>query len=48
MALAKEKLIQMYREMLRIRTFDERVAKEFITSLDSGGYLRTTTLRGQR
>ncbi len=29
MALAKEKLIQMYREMLRIRTFDERVAKEF-------------------
>jgi len=29
MALEKEKLIDMYRVMVRIRTFEERVAKEF-------------------
>jgi len=29
------------------RVPNERVAKEFITSLDSGGYLQTTTLKGQ-
>jgi pyruvate dehydrogenase E1 component alpha subunit len=29
MAIAKEKLIDMYRVMVRIRTFEERVAKEF-------------------
>jgi pyruvate dehydrogenase E1 component alpha subunit len=29
MAIAKEKLIDMYRMMVRIRTFEERVAKEF-------------------
>ena len=29
MAIAKEKLIDMYRTMVRIRTFEERVSKEF-------------------
>ena len=29
MAIAKEKLIGMYRTMVRIRTFEERVAREF-------------------
>jgi TPP-dependent pyruvate/acetoin dehydrogenase alpha subunit len=29
MAVAKEKLIEMYRVMVRIRTFEERVAKLF-------------------
>ena len=29
MAIEKEKLIEIYRTMLRIRTFEERVAKEF-------------------
>ncbi len=29
MEIAKEKLVDMYRTMLRIRTFEERVAKEF-------------------
>jgi pyruvate/2-oxoglutarate/acetoin dehydrogenase E1 component len=29
MAIEKEKLIDMYRVMVRIRTFEERVAKEF-------------------
>jgi len=29
MAIAKEKLIEMYTTMVRIRTFEERVLKEF-------------------
>ena len=29
MAIEKEKLIDMYRTMVRIRTFEQRVAKEF-------------------
>jgi len=29
MAIEKEKLIDMYRTMVRIRTFEERITKEF-------------------
>ena len=31
MAIARKKLLEMYRTMVRIRTFEERVHKEFIT-----------------
>ncbi len=29
MAIAKEKLVEIYETMIRIRTFEERVAREF-------------------
>ena len=36
MAIGKGKLIEMYRVMVRIRTFEERVAKEFAAGKISG------------